>query len=72
MKSAYEEFQAETLLLYFIEVIHWNFFFHGCQKIMEFFPIEFEDDLIESRDCGLFCSIWIYIEWKIVQMLTLV
>lgn len=29
---------------------------------MEFFPIEFEDDLIESRDCGLFCSIWIYIE----------
>lgn len=72
IKSAYEEFQAETLLLYFIGVIHWIFFFHGCQKIMEFFPIEFEDDSIESRDCGLCCSIWIYIEWKIVQMLTLV
>lgn len=32
MKSAYEEFQAETLLLYFIEVIHWILFFTGVRK----------------------------------------
>lgn len=32
IKSAYEEFQAETLLLYFIGVIHWIFFFAGVRK----------------------------------------